>query len=241
MKCETPALCRLVARSSTDPQAERDRAHAGDVLADDALAAGERRQPVRGHGADRSRRQRTCPARLSTWLLLGDDVAREVLDDVPPSSGGSHLPMGLSHRVRVRRPRSLRRDGEQHMWRRGQKVMPLSSIGAVGGSTGVFVKRTWRWWDSPSKPANGWARTSSSRSLRVRTITSTLFRPEAASASSSVAEMVAGFCRRASSTTLPDCRCVRTSVKPSSSTSERRSAMRIRLRDARLMARRNAA
>ena len=54
MKCETPALAvGLVARACGDQEAERDRAHAGDAFADDALARRERGELVLRPRADR--------------------------------------------------------------------------------------------------------------------------------------------------------------------------------------------
>ena len=51
MKCDTPAGVWLVARARADPEAERDRAHAGDALGDDALARREFGQLVLRHVA----------------------------------------------------------------------------------------------------------------------------------------------------------------------------------------------
>ena len=52
MKCETPARAfGLVARARADPEPERDRAHAGNALGDDALAGRELGELVLRHAA----------------------------------------------------------------------------------------------------------------------------------------------------------------------------------------------
>ena len=53
MKCETPGpRAWLVPRAGADPEPERDRPHAAQRLADDALAAGERRDVRLAHRGD---------------------------------------------------------------------------------------------------------------------------------------------------------------------------------------------